>query len=109
MPNWNERRFILKSRLHRRKSGCKNLIDLPKAVAKVFVAVVRRKDGFFAQLALDVVPDFIAGIADQQAAGSFSDRFQVADQGGAVGVPGQKLLEPGILTHLAVTGGEEFR
>jgi len=65
--------------------------------------------GFFAELVLDVGPDLVAGVADgfEEAARVFGDGFEVADEGGAIGVLGEELLQAGVLADLAVSGGEE--
>src|ERR1035437_782461 len=84
-----------------------NLIDFLDAVGFGFE---RDKGGFFAELALDLGPDFVARIFDgfEQAAGGLSNGFEVADERGAVGILGEELLQPGVLTDLSVAGGEEF-
>ncbi len=65
---------------------------------------------FLAKLALDVAPDLVAGIIDrrEETARSFGDGLEVADQGGAVGIAGEEVLEPRIFADFAVAGGEEF-
>jgi len=52
----------------------------------VFV-VFGGEPGLFAELALDVAPDLVAGVADgfEEAAGSLSDGLEVADEGRATG------------------------
>ena len=66
--------------------------------------------GFFLELALDVLPDFVAGVADgfEEAAGVFGDGFEVADEGGAVGIGVEEFLQAGILAYFAGTVGEEI-
>ena len=65
---------------------------------------------FFAELALDVAPDLVAGVADRlkEAAGGLGDGFEIADEGGAVGIAGEEILQPRVLADLAVAVGEEL-
>ena len=63
------------------------------------------------ELVLNTAPDGVAGLFGEieEAAGLVGDGFEVADEGGAVGVVLEKLLEPGIVADVAVAVGEELR
>jgi hypothetical protein len=63
------------------------------------------------EFVLNSTPDGIAGLFGEveEAAGLIGDGFQVADEGGAVGVVFEELLKTRIGTDVSVAIGEELR
>lgn len=64
---------------------------------------------FLLEFALDVVPDGVAGVFGgfEEAFGVFSDGFEIANEGGAVGVFGEEGLEARVGADVSVAVGEE--
>src|SRR5271167_3385530 len=66
-------------------------------------------DGFLFEFVLDFVPDGVAGFGGgKEALGVFGDGFEIADEGGAVGVISEEGLEPGVGADVSVSVGEEL-
>src|SRR5580692_9716547 len=60
------------------------------------------------EFVLDAGPDGVAGVGGlEEAAGLVGDGFEIADEGGAVGVVSEEGLEARVCTDVAVAIGEE--